>query len=353
MNLNHNHGHVTPHPVHLEAPSVNAKTGRAEVPFANLHLIYPRLDAEYSFEELRAQHRGLLNIDWNATRKLEQEQANIAMLAARKEITIPKRLTPKFQKQAEDRKQMLTHTKSETIIEPIPSPLADEDKSPSVNLEIDADAVPASLRGDEQTQTDDQPPEPNIEFMIHIDDEQPASTLEGPRAAEKLLVHIDNDDPTSVSDEDQAIKASTKLLVHVDGSGTTSGPKDDRKTAPSTNLVDHVENDAPPQSTSPAQTGKKKATKAFAVLADDEPEPHTKPLVEPESRKEPLKTQTVPLKGFDDEPNLNDENMPPSQLDFEKAKATKKARREERSNRTRKIKVMEVKEIRNETQTSK
>jgi checkpoint serine/threonine-protein kinase len=59
------------------------------------------------------------------------------------------------------------------------------------------------------------------------------------------------------------------------------------------------------------------------------------------------------LKGFEDDIVLNDENKPPSQLEVEKAKATKKARREERSNRTRKIKVMEVKEIRNETQTGK
>lgn len=45
---------------------------------------------------------------------------------------------------------------------------------------------------------------------------------------------------------------------------------------------------------------------------------------------------------------LNDENSPPSQEELEKAALRKKQRREERANRTRKIRVMEVRE---ETQT--
>lgn len=62
------------------------------------------------------------------------------------------------------------------------------------------------------------------------------------------------------------------------------------------------------------------------------------------------KPQTVPLKGsIEDE---NDENLPPSQAEIEKARLARKARREERANRTRKIQVMEVREIRGETQTS-
>ena len=69
--------------------------------------------------------------------------------------------------------------------------------------------------------------------------------------------------------------------------------------------------------------------------------------------EQPPKPQTVPLKGSIDDDAANDENMPPSQADIEKTKAAKKARREERANRTRKIKVMDVKEIRGETQTSK
>lgn len=45
---------------------------------------------------------------------------------------------------------------------------------------------------------------------------------------------------------------------------------------------------------------------------------------------------------------LNDENSPPSQEELERAALKKKQRREERANRTRKIRVMEV---RGETQT--
>lgn len=66
------------------------------------------------------------------------------------------------------------------------------------------------------------------------------------------------------------------------------------------------------------------------------------------------KPQTVPLKGsVEEELALNDENTPPGHTEGEKVKVSKKTRREERANRTRKIKVMEVKEIRGETQTSK
>lgn len=66
------------------------------------------------------------------------------------------------------------------------------------------------------------------------------------------------------------------------------------------------------------------------------------------------RTKSVPLKGsIEDELVINDENSPPSQAEVEKARAVKKARKEERANRTRKIKVMDVKEIRGETQTSK
>jgi checkpoint serine/threonine-protein kinase len=70
------------------------------------------------------------------------------------------------------------------------------------------------------------------------------------------------------------------------------------------------------------------------------------------SENAPRQPRTVPLKGSVDDENANDENMPPSQTERENAKASKKARREERANRTRKIQVMDVKEIRSETQTS-
>ena len=54
--------------------------------------------------------------------------------------------------------------------------------------------------------------------------------------------------------------------------------------------------------------------------------------------------------GIEENLVLNDENTPPSQTDIEKVNLAKKIRREERANRTRKIKVMEV---RGATQTSR
>ncbi|KAH7349130.1 Mad3/BUB1 homology region 1-domain-containing protein [Pyrenochaeta sp. MPI-SDFR-AT-0127] len=90
---------------------------------------------------------------------------------------------------------------------------------------------------------------------------------------------------------------------------------------------------------------------AEATAALRAPKPKAASLVFKDPPEQAPKPQTVPLKGSIDDEAANDENMPPSQIDIEKAKAAKKARREERANRTRKIKVMDVKEIRGETQT--
>jgi checkpoint serine/threonine-protein kinase len=59
----------------------------------------------------------------------------------------------------------------------------------------------------------------------------------------------------------------------------------------------------------------------------------------------PIETITA---GIEENLVLNDENSPPSQVHVEKVSMAKKMRREEKANRTRKIKVMEV---RAETQT--
>ena len=85
----------------------------------------------------------------------------------------------------------------------------------------------------------------------------------------------------------------------------------------------------------------------------EQPKPKSMPLAPRQEPEQAAKPKTVPLKGSVDDDMGNDENAPPSQVDVEKARAAKKARREERANRTRKIKVMETKEIRGETQTSK
>jgi checkpoint serine/threonine-protein kinase len=77
------------------------------------------------------------------------------------------------------------------------------------------------------------------------------------------------------------------------------------------------------------------------------------PLAPKEPSEKPMKLKTVPLKGSVDDDVENDENVPPSQAEIDRAKIARKARREERANRTRKIKVMEVREVRAETQTSR
>lgn len=92
---------------------------------------------------------------------------------------------------------------------------------------------------------------------------------------------------------------------------------------------------------------------AEAAVTSEQIKPKPVPMAPKELVEQPLRAKTVPLKGSHDDENANDENMPPSQADLDKAKATRKARREERANRTRKIKVMDVKEIHSETQTSK
>ncbi|XPS98854.1 Non-specific serine/threonine protein kinase [Ascochyta lentis] len=80
--------------------------------------------------------------------------------------------------------------------------------------------------------------------------------------------------------------------------------------------------------------------------------PKQEPLALKQNAQNPSKPQTVPLKGGEDGALAgDDENRPPSQADVEKARAAKKARKEERANRTRKIQVLDVKEISGETQT--
>lgn len=99
---------------------------------------------------------------------------------------------------------------------------------------------------------------------------------------------------------------------------------------------------------------KEKADKAAEAARIKESKPKTMPLAPKEPQEKPAKPKTVPLKGsIEEDLVLNDENTPPSQADADKAKVAKKARREERANRTRKIKVMAVREIRGETQTSR
>lgn len=98
----------------------------------------------------------------------------------------------------------------------------------------------------------------------------------------------------------------------------------------------------------------RKEAEAAADAKEQQQQPEPRPLAVKQVEEQPPRPKTVPLKGsVDDESPTNDENAPPSQEDLEKAKAARRARKEERANRTRKIKVMDVKEVQNETQTGK
>lgn len=98
------------------------------------------------------------------------------------------------------------------------------------------------------------------------------------------------------------------------------------------------------------QEDAQRAADAEALLR--QPKRTSPPLAPKQTEEQPPKPRTVPLKGsIDDEVAANDENTPPSQEELDKAKAARRARREEKANRTRKIKVMDVKEVRGEPQT--
>jgi checkpoint serine/threonine-protein kinase len=83
---NLNDENYKPHPLREHQQAVNPKTGRLEVVFVDLEKVYPNhedpMSEEYSFEELRAKHRGWMNHDWAAIRRKEQDDARRAAEAA-------------------------------------------------------------------------------------------------------------------------------------------------------------------------------------------------------------------------------------------------------------------------------
>ncbi|GAB7360832.1 hypothetical protein MBLNU230_g0818t1 [Neophaeotheca triangularis] len=169
------------------------ETGRRECVFVNLEALYPQPGQEYCFEELRARHRGWLDVDWNKERPSSSRQ----------------------------------DTETTTHLEP-PAPVSDE------NFEVS----------------------------------QPSGNMEQPKAKKQRGFQIFEDQTPSTAN--------------------TKSPSDDDKV-----------------------------------------------LVESFSKTLALNDE-------------NDENKAPSK---QEADLAKKLRREERANRTRKIQVMDVKHIKNETKT--
>ena len=100
--------------MHEYQQAVNPKTGRLEVVFTNLRLVYPDHQnptaAEVSFEELRAQHRGWSTYDWNAIREAEQAKGE----KPTKEALAPKSTKPKPVPLAA-KQQSEYSTKSQTV----------------------------------------------------------------------------------------------------------------------------------------------------------------------------------------------------------------------------------------------
>lgn len=267
----------TPHPLRDHQQAVNPRTGRLEVVFVDLAKVYPNrespLSEEYSFEELRAQHRGWMARDWAAIRRQEQEQL-------RKEAEV-----------ARDAKQPF----------PKATPLAiraevAEASKPKASTKVYRDPADAALK-------------PKTVPMVFKDVVEETPEL---RAAPMVFRDPIKEEPKS--------KSATAVF------------KDVISETPETEAVPAVFRDATEEAPKPRAA----SPMVFRDLVEQAPRP-----------------KTVPLKGGIGDDAANDENTPPSQVDIEKARAAKKARREERANRTRKIKVMDVKEIRGETQTGK
>jgi checkpoint serine/threonine-protein kinase len=83
---NSNNENSKSHPLREHQQALNPKTGRLEIVYVDLEKVYPNHDdpmsEEYSFEELRAKHRGWLDHDWAAIRHKEQEEVEKAAEAA-------------------------------------------------------------------------------------------------------------------------------------------------------------------------------------------------------------------------------------------------------------------------------
>jgi checkpoint serine/threonine-protein kinase len=238
------------------------------------------MSEEFSFEELRAQHRGWLDMDWAAIRQKEMDQVQRTAKA----------------------------------------PAAKDSRPKNVAL------GPKVLKESPKPQTE--PPEASIGADLVLGDE--------------------NAPPQSASESSKSKAAALAPKVLRDSPKPQAEPRED---SIGRDLLLPDEN-APPAlkvfRESPKPQAEPPEVSIGADLAfNDENAPPRRP-------KAASRTQSVPLKGsIEDDLVINDENSPPSQADVEKAKSIKKARKEERANRTRKIKVMEVKEIRGETQTSK
>jgi checkpoint serine/threonine-protein kinase len=102
-----NDENIKAHPLREHQQALNPKTGRLEVVFVDLQKVYPNRDEpmseEYSFEELRAKHRGWLDHDWAAIRRKEQEEARKAAEAAAAPVKQPKsKAAPLAPKQSDE-----------------------------------------------------------------------------------------------------------------------------------------------------------------------------------------------------------------------------------------------------------
>ncbi|KAF2477929.1 uncharacterized protein BDR25DRAFT_250305 [Lindgomyces ingoldianus] len=77
---NSHHDQSNSHPLRESQKSVDPRTGRVQIVFSDLTKVYPNFNdpvapevPEFSFEELRAKHRGWLDYDWGTIRGQEEK----------------------------------------------------------------------------------------------------------------------------------------------------------------------------------------------------------------------------------------------------------------------------------------
>lgn len=256
----------------------------------NLEAVYPEPEnpaVEFCFEELRARHRGWLQRDWAEERKREIREK------------IGKR-------QATPMKMKMQILEDEDEDEGAESPSAQEPTPKQKKLEIFADVT------EPQTEENQLPTQPT------------------PKKQKALQVHAD--EPVAKTEEqDLHQKPSPKK-----SKGFAIFQDDVLTVAPE---------EAPVQEATAPQSPPRQKQRGFQIF-EDESTQQARDLATPSRPAPPITIDSsFQVLSLNDE---NDENKAPSKTDLEIAK---RMRREERANRTRKIKVMDVQHVKKETQT--
>jgi checkpoint serine/threonine-protein kinase len=141
---NSNDGTSIPHPLREHQQALNPKSGRLEIVYVDLQKVYPNredpMSVEFSFEELRARHRGWLDMDWSAIRREEQKQIE-------KSVEAPAEKLPKTGAPSAPREREKASPKPQTV--PLKGSVDDELDVNNENLppsRVDSDKAKAARR---------------------------------------------------------------------------------------------------------------------------------------------------------------------------------------------------------------